>query len=79
MTKKEITSLIYIGFCIPSHYKQSVWRKAKRIMLELCEMGIGVYHNPIRGRGHFWTRGKAEKMTIDQIADYYCQQKGVEV
>ena len=72
-TPEEIKKLVYIGFCQPKFYKASVWSKAKKLMLVACDMGIGVYHRPHRGAGHFWTEdGVSIESVIERLTATIC-------
>lgn len=65
ITKEEsIRKLIFLGFCQPVFYKASVWAKAKKIMDYAVSLNIGVYHKPVRGKGHYWNFDDVDIYTI---------------
>ena len=71
---KVIDSFLGIGFCQPKFYKPSVWAKAKKIMLFLASMNIGIIHKPYHGKGHFWTNDNLDiikDMTFSEQKEYF--------
>jgi hypothetical protein len=75
-SNQEIDRLVWIGFCQPKFYKQSVWRKAKALMDLACDMNIGVEYRPVRGAGHYWTARGEDEVKIESVIWALVQKYG---
>jgi hypothetical protein len=77
--ERPIQDYIRIGFCKPKYYKQSIWRKAKRIMEKLVETGLVENFDFGRGKGKYITSSALRdlkltyKQEIDLLANQYTE------
>jgi hypothetical protein len=55
LTEDEIENLVRIGFGQPKFYRPEVWRKAKRVMIIACSLGLAEPFDFGRWKGKYLT------------------------